>query len=78
MHPGVPPQLQALPRDQSGNKSSERERSRRTPGQPTLDGGSMTDTVPNPGPSPAAGQSILQRTSARGTEETGTPQPDKR
>ena len=40
MHPGVLPQLRALPRDQSRNNTSERGQSHWTPGQLTLDGGS--------------------------------------
>ena len=47
MHPGVLPQLRALPRscgpctrDQSRNNTSEREQSHWTPGQLKLDGGS--------------------------------------
>ena len=40
MHPGVLPQLRALPRDQPRNNTSEREQSHWTPGQLTLDGGS--------------------------------------
>ena len=67
MHPGVLPQPRALPRDQSRNNTSEREQSHWTPGRVKPDGGSQTGIAPNPGPSSANGQSILQRTSARGT-----------
>ena len=40
----------------------------RPTGQLTLPGGSLRNTVPNPGSGSFAGMSILQRTLARGTK----------